>query len=83
MLYLSKAKAKYYFTNANINFKELNIMTNALINKFTNKNRAFKFAPDKKYIKVYINGQLNGFIWNNSNTITIDGNKVVSSKFFQ
>ena len=26
MLYLSKAKAKYYFTNANIYFKELNIM---------------------------------------------------------
>ncbi|MBR1763069.1 MAG: hypothetical protein IJ731_06855 [Eubacterium sp.] len=58
-------------------------MANSLIKKYTNKNRTFKFAPDSKYIKVYINGRLNGFIWNNSNIITVNGDKVVSSKFFQ
>ena len=54
-----------------------------LIKKYTTKNRTFKFAPDGKFIRVYINGRLNGFIWNNDNVITVDGEKIVSSEFFK
>ena len=53
-----------------------------LMKKYTTKNRTFKFAPDKKFIRVYINGRLNGTIWNNNKVIRIDGEEIVSSKFF-
>lgn len=54
-----------------------------MIKKYTNKNRTFKMAPDNRFIKVYINGRLNGFIWNNENVIRVDGDEVVSSEFFK
>lgn len=54
-----------------------------LMKKYTNDNRKFKFAPDRKFIKVYIGGRLNGFIWNTDKVIMIDGNKIVSADFFK
>lgn len=54
-----------------------------LIEKYTTKNRKFKFSPDKKFLTVYINGRKNGFIWNNDNMIMIDGEKVCSCEFFK
>lgn len=54
-----------------------------MIKRFTTKNRTFKFAPDNKFITVYINGRVNGFIWNNDKVICIDGEQVVSSEFFK
>ena len=55
----------------------------SLIKKYTSKNRTFKFAPDGRFIRVYCNGKLNGFIWNNDKVIVIDGDCVVSSEFFR
>lgn len=55
---------------------------NETIKKYTTKNRKFKLAPDGKFIKVYINGRLNGFIWNNDTIIQIDGEAVISSRLF-
>ena len=57
-------------------------MTN-LIKKCTNKRRSFKLSPCGRFYRVYINGRLNGFIWNNDNEIMIDGEKVISSAFFK
>lgn len=57
-------------------------MTN-LVKKYTTKRRAFKMAPDNRFITVYINGRVNGFIWNTDTVITIDGEKVASSEFFK
>ena len=54
-----------------------------MIKKFTNKKRTFEFAPDKKFIKVYYCGRLDGFIWNTDTKIYIDGDEVVSSEFFK
>ena len=54
-----------------------------LIKKYTNKNRTFKFAPDNRFITVYINKRANGFIWNTDKVIRIDGEEVVSSEFFK
>lgn len=54
----------------------------SLIQKYTSKNRTFKFAPDGRFICVYYNGKLNGFIWNTDKVIVIDGDHVVSSAFF-
>lgn len=54
-----------------------------MIKKFTNKHRTFKFAPDNKFIKVYIDGRLNGFIFNTDKVIIIDGEEIVSSEFFK
>ena len=49
--------------------------------QYTTKNRKFKFSPDKKFIKVYIDKKLNGFIWNCDKVICVDGEPVVSSAF--
>lgn len=54
-----------------------------MIKKYTTKDRKFKAAPDNRFIKVYINGRLNGFIFNNNKVIYIDGDEVVSSEFFK
>ncbi len=54
-----------------------------MINKFTTKRRNFKFSPDKRFIRVYIDGRLNGFIWNCDKVIKVDGIDVVSSEFFK
>ena len=54
-----------------------------MIKKYTTKNRKFKFAPDNRFITVYINGRMNGFIWNTDKVIRIDGEEVVSSEFFK
>ena len=58
-------------------------MMNAMIKRYTNKHRTFKMAPDNRFIRVYIDGRLNGFIWNNNNIICVDGDEVVSSGFFK
>lgn len=58
-------------------------MKNAMVQKFQNKNRVFKFSPDNRYLRVYINGRLNGFIWNTDKVIRVDGIEVVSSDFFK
>ena len=57
-------------------------MTNTMIKKFTTAKRTFKFSSDNKFIKVYFNGKLNGFIWNTDKVIVIDGNEVKSNLFF-
>lgn len=54
-----------------------------MIKKYTNKNRTFKFSPDKRFISVYINNRHSGFIFNNDKVIFIDGEEVVSSEFFK
>ncbi len=54
-----------------------------MIKKYTNKRRTFKFAPDNKFITVYIDGKINGFIWNTDKVIKVDGEEVVSSEFFK
>lgn len=54
-----------------------------MMKKYTTKNREFKFAPDKRFIKVYIDGRLNGFIWNTDKLISVDGEEVISSEFFK
>lgn len=54
-----------------------------MIKKYTTKQRTFKFASDGRFIKVYINNHLNGFIWNTDKVIMIDGEEVVSSEFFK
>ena len=54
-----------------------------MIKKYTTKQRTFKFAPDNRFITVYINGRANGFIWNTDKIISIDGDMVVSSEFFK
>lgn len=54
-----------------------------IMKKYTTKNREFKFAPDKRFIKVYIDGRLNGFIWNTDKVISVDGEEVISSEFFK
>lgn len=54
-----------------------------MITKFTTKRRNFKFSPDKRFIRVYIDGRLNGFIWNCDKVIKVDGIDVVSSEFFK
>lgn len=54
-----------------------------MIKKFTNKHRTFKFASDNKFISVYVDGRINGFIFNTDKVITIDGEEVVSSEFFR
>ena len=55
---------------------------NETIKKYTNKNRTFKFAPDRRFIKVYINGRINGFIFNTDKEITIGGEKIISKQLF-
>lgn len=55
---------------------------NETIKKYTNKNRTFKFAPDRRFIKVYTNGRINGFIFNTDKEITIDGEKIISKQLF-
>ena len=54
-----------------------------LMRKYTTKERTFGIAPDNRFITVYINGRINGFIWNTNTVIMIDGVKVVSSEFFK
>lgn len=54
-----------------------------MIKKYTTKNRIFKFAPDNRFIKVYIDGRLNGMIFNTNKVIMIDGEEVISSEFFK
>lgn len=54
-----------------------------MIKKFTTAKRTFKFSPDNKFIKVYMNGKLNGFIWNTDKVIVIDGEELKSNLFFK
>lgn len=56
---------------------------NAMIKKYTNKHRTFKSSYDKRFITVFIDGRMNGFIWNNDRAIYVDGDEVVSSEFFK
>lgn len=58
-------------------------MKNAMVQKFQNKDRVFKFAPDNRFLRVYINGRLNGLIWNTDKVIRVDGIEVISSEFFK
>lgn len=53
-----------------------------MVKKYTTKSRKFSLAPDGRFIRVYVNGRLNGFIWNCDKVIKIDGEDVVSSAFF-
>lgn len=53
-----------------------------MIKRFTNKHRTFKFAPDHRFIRVYVDGRLNGFIWNVDKVIRIDGEEVNCREFF-
>lgn len=53
-----------------------------MIKKFTNKHRTFKLSPCGRFYSVYVNGRLNGFIWNNNREIIIDGEKLVASNLF-
>lgn len=54
-----------------------------MIKKYTTKTRTFRVAPDGKFISVYQNGKLNGFIWNCDKRIMIDGEEIISSEFFR
>lgn len=56
---------------------------NETVKRCTNKNRTFAFAPDKRFLKVYTNGRLSGFIFNTDKEVQIDGEKVKSSDFFK
>ena len=56
---------------------------NAMIKKYTNKHLTFKLSSDKRYITVYIDGRMNGFIWNTNTVIRVNGDEVVSSEFFK
>ena len=55
---------------------------NHLIEKYTSDRMKFEFAPDRRFIKVYINGRFNGFIWNIDRMIVVNGDEVNSSEFF-
>lgn len=54
-----------------------------MMKKYTTKRRTFKFSYDKRFITVYQNGEMSGFIWNNDKVITVDGDEIVSSEFFK
>lgn len=54
-----------------------------LIQKHTTKHLTFKMSSDKRYIKVYVDGRMNGFIWNTDKVIYVNGEPVVSSEFFK
>ena len=54
----------------------------ATIKRFTNKRRTFKLSPCGHFYRVYVNGRLNGFIWNNDREVMIDGEKVIASTLF-
>ena len=54
-----------------------------MINRFTTKERTFKMSPCGRFIRVYKNNRLNGFIWNNDKVILIDGEPIKSSDFFK
>lgn len=54
-----------------------------MIERFTTKERKFEMSSDKRFIKVYINGKFDGFIFNNDRVIYIDGEEVVSNEFFK
>ena len=58
-------------------------MKNEMIKKYTTKRRCFKLSPCGRFFRVYIDGRLNGFIWNNENVIRVDGDLVVASEFFK
>lgn len=54
-----------------------------LMRRYSTNRRKFKFSPDKRFIKVYLDEKLNGFIWNNDVAIYVDGDKVIASEFFK
>lgn len=54
-----------------------------MLKKYTTKNRKFKFSPDRKFIVVYINNRVSGYIWNCDKVIFVDGDEIVSSEFFK
>lgn len=58
-------------------------MKNELVKKYTTKHRKFKTAPDNRYLKVYIDGRLNGFIFNNNKKIFVNGEEVTAADFFR
>lgn len=53
-----------------------------MMKKYTDKHMKFKFDYSKKFIMVFIDGKLDGFIWNCEKVILVGGDKVVSSEFF-
>ena len=53
-----------------------------MMKKYTTKRRQFKLSFDGRYIQVYVDGRMNGFIWNTDKVIFVDGEPVVSSMFF-
>ncbi len=58
-------------------------MMNALVKKYTTKRRSFKLSPCGRFYTVYVDGRVNGFIWNNDKVIRVGGDLVVSSEFFK
>ena len=58
-------------------------MKNSLIKKYTNKHRTFKLSPCGRFYTVYMDGRMNGFIWNNEKEILVDGDLVTASEFFR
>lgn len=56
---------------------------NAMIKKYTAEGFTFKYSSDKRFITVYIDGRMNGFIWNTDTVIWVNGDEVVSSEFFK
>ena len=56
---------------------------NAMIKKYTSRRRFFEVAPGNRFITVYVDGRISGFIFNNDRTILIDGEEVIQSEFFK
>lgn len=58
-------------------------MMNRMVKKYTSKRRSFKLSPCGRFYRVYVDGQLSGFVWNNEKVIRVDGDQIVSSEFFK
>ena len=56
---------------------------NALVKKYTTAHRRFEMAPGNRFITVYVDGRVSGFIFNNDRVIRVDGDEVVQSEFFK
>lgn len=54
-----------------------------MITKYTTNRRTFKFSFDRRFITVYNDGRVSGYIWNCDRVIYVDGDAVVSSEFFK
>ena len=53
-----------------------------MMKKYTTRGRHLEWGPNGRYIRIYYRGRFEGCIWNTDRIITIDGEKVVSSDFF-